>query len=223
MNSLQLRLSLGLLISLIGVFLTLWWLSSSTIRTLAEESLAENLSHNAQSILAAIQIDSNNKANLNSALIEPVFNETFSGNYYQVQVNDQILRSPSLKGFELALPAVQTGTSNKLYLSGPEQQMLMVMIYGYRKQGQAVTVAVAEDLSQTLVRISAFEYRFGLLALLLLAILIALQLAILRNAFSPLRRIQKQIRALDQGDIWQLDPQVPQEVSALKSQHWSLS
>jgi len=54
MKSLQLRLAVGLFISLFSVFIILWWLTSSSIRTLAEESVAEHLEHDALSILAAI-------------------------------------------------------------------------------------------------------------------------------------------------------------------------
>jgi hypothetical protein len=41
MKSLQLRLGVGLFISLISAFILLWWLTSSSIRYLAEESVAE--------------------------------------------------------------------------------------------------------------------------------------------------------------------------------------
>ncbi|MGR8998296.1 MAG: ATP-binding protein, partial [Gammaproteobacteria bacterium] len=60
MKSLQLRLGVGLLISLFSVFIILWWLTSSSIRFLAEESVAEHLEHDALSILAAISTDAAN-------------------------------------------------------------------------------------------------------------------------------------------------------------------
>jgi hypothetical protein len=54
MKSLQLRLGIGLFISLIIVFITLWLLASHSLRYLAEESVAEHLEHDALSILGAL-------------------------------------------------------------------------------------------------------------------------------------------------------------------------
>jgi signal transduction histidine kinase len=49
------------------------------------------------------------------------------------------------------------------------------------------------------------------------------QIIILRSGFHPLRNISQQIRALEQGEITQLDTDVPQEVSALVNEvNWLL-
>jgi hypothetical protein len=72
MKSLQLRLGVGLFISLVSVFIILWWLTSSSIRFLAEESVAEHLEHDALSILAAVSIDNANNITLDVNRIEPI-------------------------------------------------------------------------------------------------------------------------------------------------------
>jgi len=215
MTSLQLRLAVGLFISLFSVFLILWWLTSSSIRYLAEESVAEHLEHDAASILAAINADAANNITLNINQIEPIYLEPFSGDYYQIITNGQVIRSRSLLDQDFVVPALSPGETRKLYITGPKLQPLIIMVYGYNKLNRDITIAVAEDLSPTLARIAAFQYRYTLIALVLLLLLIVVQVIILRSGFHRLARISLQIRALEHGERTQLDTDVPKEVAAL--------
>jgi len=52
------------------------------------------------------------------------------------------------------------------------------MLYGYNKLDRDITIAVAEDLSQTLARIATFQYRYTVIALVLLLLLIVVQVII---------------------------------------------
>jgi len=224
MKSLQLRLSVGLFISLIGVFLALWWLMGSAMRDLSEEAIMEHFNHDTQSLLQAIQINIDLPPGIDENQVEPIYIQAKSGSYYQIIINDRVFRSPSLQSHELGVPSLGNGQTKKLYLTGPDQQPLLIMAYGYRKQGHAITIAVAQDLTPALDRIHSFELRYGVIALLLLIILLAIQTILLRHGLLPLTRIQRQIRELDKGDIWQLDTNVPQEVSALVTEvNWLLN
>ena len=215
MKSLQLRLGVGLFISLISVFIILWWLTSSSIRQLAEESVAEHLEHDALSILAALSVDTANTLSLDVNRIEPIYLEAFSGDYYKIITNGQVIRSRSLMDQDFAIQALSAGETRKFYVTGPKLQPLVIMVYGYSKFNRNITIAVAEDLSPTLARIASFQYRYTLIALVLLLLLIVLQVIILRSGFHRLGRISQQIRALEQGQRTQLDTDVPQEVAAL--------
>ena len=215
MKSLQLRLVVGLFVSLCSVFIIFWWLTSSSIRALAEESVAEHLEHDAVSILAAIYTDSTNTIALNSQQIEPIYLQPYSGDYYEVISNGQVISSLSLLDHYFAIQALSPGETNKLYITGPKQQPLLVMVYGYNKLERNITIAVAEDLSPTLARIVSFQYRYTLIAMVLLLLLIITQVIILRSGFYRLKRIARQIKALEHGEITQLDTDVPQEVGAL--------
>jgi cell division protein FtsB len=215
MKSLQLRLAVGLFISLFSVFIILWWLTSSSIRTLAEESVAEHLEHDALSILAAINTDAANNITLNINQIEPIYLEPFSGDYYQVIINNRVIHSRSLLNHDLAIKPLSPEKTHKLYSTGPKLQPLIIMVYGYSKLNRNITIAVAEDLTPTLARIAAFQYRYTLIALVLLLLLIVVQVIILRSGFHRLARISQQIRALEQGERTQLETDVPQEVAAL--------
>jgi signal transduction histidine kinase len=212
---LQQRLSVALVISLIIIFPTLWWLTDSTMQDIAEKYVMSHLAHEAESVLAATQVDKDEKVTLNTKQINPVYLQPFSGRYYQLRSNDDIIRSRSLWDKELIIPNLAEGEKRRLYLSGPQQQSLLVMAYGYNKHDRTIVVAVAEDLSPTLAFIKPFQSRFMLIALAMLLLLIAVQVIILDNIFQPLKRIKQQINALDQGEIDRFDTDVPKEVSPL--------
>jgi signal transduction histidine kinase len=224
MKSLQLRLGIGLFISLIIVFVTLWWLTSHSLRYLAEESVAEHLEHDAVSVLTALSADADNNVTLDVNRVESIYLAPFSGNYYQAVMPGQVIHSASLVDQNFDIQPLPAGQTHKLYLAGPNQQPLLIMVYGYSKLDRNVTIAIAEDLSPTFARIASFQHRYTLISLVLFALLIAVQIMILRVGFYPLTRIQKQIKALEQGEITQLDTQVPQEVAALVGEfNWLLS
>ena len=215
MKSLQLLLGVGLFISLVSIFIILWWLTSSSIRFLAEESVAEHLEHDALSILAAVSIDKDNKITLDVNRIEPIYLEPFSGDYYKIVSDGQVIRSQSLLNQDFEIRVLSPGEKHKLYITGPKLQPLVIMVYGYDKFGRNITIAVAEDRSSTLSRIASFQYGYTIIALFLLLLLIVVQVFILRSGFQRLARISQQIRALEHGKIKQLDTDVPQEVAAL--------
>ena len=224
MKSLQLQLGIGLLISLISVFIALWWLTSSSIRNLAEEYVASHLAHDAESIVEAVHFDDRNTPTLEGDQVEPVYLQPFSGQYYQVISAGRVLRSPSLADQNLTIPTLATGETRRLYSTGPNQQALIIMAYGYHRQNRPITVAVAEDLSPLLTLISAFQQHYTLIALAVLLVLITVQALILHSGFHPLKRIQQQIRDLEKGDRSQLDTQVPLEVSDLVDEvNWLLN
>ena len=215
MKSLQLRLSAGLFISLISMFFLLWWMTSSSIRYLAEEHVISHMDHDAESILSAINFDAENKISINSLQVEPVYQRPFSGQYYSVIMDDIAVHSPSLMGQVLSMSAVPSGKTRHVYQTGPKMQPLIVFARSYNKQGKLLTIVLAEDLSPTLSKIKIFQQRFTVISLICLLLLIVIQVIILRSGFSPLKRIQGQIGELEAGKRNQLDTNAPLEVSAL--------
>jgi signal transduction histidine kinase len=224
MKSLQLRLGIGLFISLIIVFANFWWLASNSIRNLAEESVADHMGHDALSILAALSIDADNNIALDTDRIEPIYQEPSSGDYYQILTHGQVIHSPSLMNQNFDILELPPGQMRKLYVIGPEQQPLIVIVYGYSKLDRNITIAIAEDLTPTLTRIASFQRQYTYTSVFILLMLIIVQVIILRRGLYPLMRIQKQIRALEQGERTQLDTDVPREVAVLVAEvNWLLA
>lgn len=215
MKSLQVRLSAGLIISLISIFFLLWWVTSSSIRYLAEEHLLSHMDHDAESILAAVNFSSDNTITIDPSQVEPVFDRPFSGQYYSVIIDHIALHSRSLMGQKLSMAAVMPGETRRVYQTGPKKQSLIVKAHGYSKEGRRLTIILAEDLSPTLSKIEDFQFSFTVVSLACLLLLIVIQNIILRSGFLPLKRIQSQIRELEAGEIHQLGADAPKEVSAL--------
>lgn len=215
MKSLRLQLGMGLSISVFTVFILLWWLTSSSIRNLAEESVAEHLEHDAMSILAALSTDAANNLQIDIQRVEPIYLDAYSGDYYQVISSNQTIVSQSLIGQQFTLKPLAAGASQKHYITGPKQQPLIIMVYGYNKLGRDISIAVAEDLSPTFARIAVFQQRYTLLGVALVVFLISIQILILGRGFRRLSRITEQIKDLEQGGRTQLDTNVPKELAVL--------
>ncbi|PKM10076.1 MAG: ATP-binding protein [Gammaproteobacteria bacterium HGW-Gammaproteobacteria-3] len=212
-TSLQFRLGAGLFISLISVFILLWWMTGSTLRYLGEENLLEHMHHDSESILAALDNDTDKQLSLTIESIEPIYGRLYSGHYYQITDGIHTLKSNSLGTQSLIMPQIAPGQSHKFHQTGPRQQPLLIL--AQRHKNPNVTITVAEALSPTLAKIAVSQQRYSVVALFLLLLLIGIQILILRTGFKPLKRIRTQLQDLEQGRREQLDTDVPQEVAAL--------
>lgn len=215
MRSLQARLSIGLLLSLLTVILLSWIALSNTIRYVAEDYVLSRLQHDNEVLLAALDFSTDKKPTLNLNRINAEYQQAFSGHYYLVSIDDVLIRSRSLWDADLIIPDLPAGESRQLRLGGPQQQRLLFLIHGYVKQGHNVTISVAEDLSGIEADILAFQHRFTITAVVVLLILIGIQLLIVRRALHPLKNASKEIRALDHGELHKLSDSVPTEISPL--------
>jgi signal transduction histidine kinase len=215
MKSLQLKLGIGLLLSLIASFTILWSMTGSTLQRLAEEYLAGHLAHDGESIMGAVSLAANQRIVIDAAAVEPVYKRPFSGNYYQVSASSGSIKSDSLAGQSFEVPPLSPGQTLRIFKPGPNGQPLLIMAQAFSLNGIPVTVAVAEDFSKALGMIDSVQQGYTELALALLMALIAIQIIILRAGFKPLIKIQHQLRALEQGALHQLDTNVPKEVVGL--------
>lgn len=215
MNSIQIKLSVGLLLSLVLTFTYLWKTTNDSIRSLSEEYVVQHLKHDAESILNALHIDSSNHLSLNLNQVEPVYLRPFSGQYYQIKVKNTLIRSRSLWDQELLIPELTAGEQKTVSVIGPEKKPLLMIVSGFHKQGISYTIAVAEDISPILKSQKTFQYSYSYTVVGLLVLLLVCQVLILRLGFRPLKQIQQQIKNRRHGELQQIELQVPDEVSEL--------
>lgn len=215
MRSLQARLSIGLIISLLFVILLSWIALSNTIRYVAEDYILSRLQHDNEVLLAALNFSAEKKPTLILDRLNTEYQRAFSGHYYLINSDTVQLRSRSLWDFKLSIPELPAGQSQQLRLAGPQQQQLIVYGSGYIKQGAHVTIAVAEDLSKIEADILVFQQRFTITAVIALLLLVGIQLLIVRNALQPLKTVRKEIHSLEHGELNQLSQRVPAEISPL--------
>jgi len=215
MNSIQIKLSIGLLVTLVLAFTYLWQTTNDSIRSLSEEYVVQHLKHDAESILNALHVDSSNQLSLNLSQIEPVYLRPFSGQYYQIKAKNTLIRSRSLWDQKLLIPELTAGEQKILSVMGPEKQPLLIIVSGFHKQGITYTIAVAEDISPTLKSQKNFQYSYSYTVVGLLVLLLTCQVLILRLSFRPLKQIQQQIKKRRHGELQQIELQVPDEVIEL--------
>ena len=215
MQSIQSKLSAGLLLSLIIAFSSLWILVSINIHFLAKEYIASRLEHDAEMLLNIIDFDNNGILMIDAARIDLIYNQPFSGHYYVISTDKQSISSRSLWDYKLKVITVSTGQQSHALQQGPDQQSLLLMSVGYKKQSNKLTISIAEDLSPINKNIDQFKYWFSAMALGMLLILVILQALILRKSLKPLTKMHAELKSLQQGQLNKLSTESPSELRPL--------
>ena len=215
MQSIQSKLSTGLLLSLIIAFSALWVLASINIQFLAKEYIASRLEHDAEMLLNAINFDNNGILTIDATRIDLIYKQPFSGHYYVLSTDKQSISSRSLWDHKLKVITVNTGQQSRTLQYGPDQQSLLLMSHGYKKQGNKLTISIAEDLNPINNNINQFKYWFSAMALGMLLILVLLQALILRKSLKPLTRMHAELKLLQQGQLNKLSTESPSELRPL--------
>jgi methyl-accepting chemotaxis protein len=215
MRSIQSRLSLGLFLSLFLLFTVQWLLVSHAVRVLAENYISERLMHDAENLLRTIKVDAHGKFILDHASVNPVFLRPFSGHYYRITTNDQILRSRSLWDEDLKIPPIPNNDVLETFIPGPQDKTLFLWAKSYIKQGKTILIAVGEDFSPVETDLQRFQMGYALTSLIALALLIGLQVLMVRKGFTPLNRTRQELARLEQGEIEALNDNVPSEIFPL--------
>ncbi len=212
MRSLLARLSLGLGLSLIVLFVLQWWVVNSAAKSLTESYVVSRLEHDAASILSIINFSAEGKIEFDANRYDPIYRMPFSGHYYLLQSGEQLQRSRSL--WDQEFPAyVMTGEPQ--YLPGPESQQLLVVVREFTKQGNILRVVVAENMNPLQQQLTEFEQRYALISLLVMLLVILLQAGIAKRGLRPLGLVIHDMKRLEAGEVAELREDVPNEVLPL--------
>ena len=215
MRSIQARLSTGLLFSLIIAFSAFWLLVSINIQFLAEEYIASRLVHDAETLLSTLDFDKDGNMTIDDLRVDRVYNQPFSGHYYVISTGAQTISSRSLWDHPLENVDVNTDEQLRTKQPGPEAQSLLVISREYTKQGNQLTVSIAEDLNPINKNIIQFQYWLAALALGMLLLLVILQAIILRRSLIPITGIHTELKSLEQGKLEKLSTDSPAELRPL--------
>lgn len=215
MISLKRQLSWGLIISLIALLTLQWAIVTYAINKLTEGQLVERLQREGESLLAGAEFDASGQLLLNAKHVSAVYQRPFSGHYYVVFSGQQRHASRSLWDTELTITPLNTGEHAKLYITGPEQQPLLVVAHGYQKQQGTITIAVAENLANLKAGVMRFQILYALVSLVGLFALLWIQRWVVLNALRPLQHIQHSMAKLASGEESQIKSDGPEEVAPL--------
>ena len=215
-SSLQRRLQLGLGASILVLLPLLIWGGGAAVRGLVREHALAGLSHDAEALLGAVRLAATGRPEVPDAALAPVYRQPFSGHYFLVIDDTGVTQqSRSLWDHRVALDPVTAGERRVLELTGPQQQSLVVLAAGYRKDGRALTVAVAEDLGPIEDAIARYQLATALLAFAVLVGLLIVQRAIVHRAFRSLDGLREDVRRIENGEASGLREDVPDEVRPL--------
>ncbi len=215
MTSLRARLGLGLVTSLVVMIGLLWLTVGISARILMEEQLASRLAHDGESLLGGVAIDGAGHASVDARRIQGIYQQPFSGHYFQIDIEGQVIRSRSLWDEVLPVPSVALGETRLDFIIGPQLQPLLQWTRGFRKHNRLVQIAVAEELDAMLAGMRGFRWRLAAWSLALLFLLLLIQRYIVVRSLRSVSAAAADVVRLEQGDISALDERVPDEVRPL--------
>ena len=216
MRSLLAPLVSGLLLSLAVVFGVQWSVVRVAIDEVIQEYIAGELAQDADELFSGLSFDPTREASLALAHFDPHYLTPLSGRYYQIQVEGMTpLRSPSLVRESLPMPTIGQGQRHVDQVAGPKGETLLLSATGYVLQGRRIAIAVAGDLTPVRSQFDRLMARYTRVSLVMFALLVVLQVGIVRLALAPLRRVQADVGRLEDGTITQLGEHVPSEVLPL--------
>ena len=222
MLSLNARLLISASLALALVLGLTGWALDKLFREHVENTMEEKLQSHIFALIAATDIGKNGRMYMPTSLPETRFSDPSSGLYAQIVSHDreQLWRSSSLEEKELPVIAnLSKGESKFLPLSIQRHETLrsynLGLAWDIRGKEEAFTFSVAEDTSSMNTQINNFRKNlWGWLGGVSLVLLLV-QGSILRWGLTPLRLVEKNLRAIEAGTKTILEGKQPKELKGL--------
>lgn len=205
--SLQRRITIGLAVSLAVIFSAQLWAASQSARHVVENSIAQNLDHETENLLAALARQPDGSLALKPDAESPIYRRVYSGHYFAIHHGGGFIRSRSL--WDEDFPALPDGLQ---HVAGPKGQTLLAKTASFNRAGQQVTITAAEDVTVIDAEIAAFRNRYAAVGVITLALLLTAQMLIVRVALKPLERARMEAVRLERGETETLETDVPAEL-----------
>jgi two-component system sensor histidine kinase PhoQ len=221
--SLHTRLILASGLVMLCFFGLTGWTLETIYRQDAETALQDRLQSDAYALIAAAEIDERGVLRLSYLLPDARFLTTSSNVYARVRSADgqQIWQSASMTEIDIAFPQTLAPLERRFdYLTTSAGQPVHAFSMGVAWEGigghgQTFTVSVATQSRDFELKIARFRESLwswlGGVALLL----IAAQSLILRWTLAPLKRVARELIAIERGERAELGGKLPRELLAL--------
>lgn len=222
MHSLNARLVLAASLVLAAFLGLTGWALDRAFSDSAETAVRERLQAHIYGLLAAANLDRRGNLTMPESLPEERFTRPGSGLYAQVIRADHTVawQSPSQLGQILPLPPqMQPGEWLFTRQDTTEMKSLFVLAFGNSwdigKRSVNFTFSVSEDPEVYLAQVARFRQSlFVWFAVLAIGVLIA-QGLVLRWGLSPLRRVERDLAAVEGGERELLRGDYPRELRGL--------
>ncbi|OIO67684.1 MAG: ATP-binding protein [Zetaproteobacteria bacterium CG12_big_fil_rev_8_21_14_0_65_55_1124] len=211
MVSLRQRLILSLAASLAFFFIVQTLMIGNEVEDLGERNLLSRLQHDQDQILAALEWTPPAAPELRQSLIPGIYERPFSGHYFQLDIGGESLRSRSL--WDEQMPPQSESMMHDV--PGPDGQRLLILQNAVQINGQTITIRTAENILPIEFSTGVFQRHLLLFAVAAVVALMVLQGWLIGYSLKPLRRVQRQINRLKNGDLGQIDAPAPDEIMPL--------
>jgi signal transduction histidine kinase len=207
-RSLQIALGGLVLLAMLALALT----GIVAVRDLAKDYVTTRLEHDAEALVA--MLEPREKRFLHA--VPPIYNQPYSGHYFIIRFDDgSLLRSRSLWDTVFSVEQTAPGENSVDMTDGPQEQLLLVHTATYRKQQQAFTLAIAEDIGAFRTMMQWLLWlAIGVVVVTLLLFLL-IQKRLLRRAFRRLDLVREDVRSIARGEKESLRTDVPTEITPL--------
>lgn len=214
MRRLSLRLKLTLLAAagLLALVLAQAAVLRVTLSTLVQGHVVEGLEHDLDTLYARLLESERPPAEFGAAL-GLVYSTPLSGHYFRIQGPGGVVRSRSLWDEDLKTPDVPVGHRRITRAPGPLDQRLVVLSRGYRIDGDRVTLSVAEEVGPLADAVARWQGRFLWATLVAVALVLGLQLWVIRRSLRPLDAAVAACRRLETGEARPVDDRGPREIA----------
>ncbi len=211
-SSLQWRLSISLTVSLVLLFSLMIWAVSVGTAYLTDSFVATRLDHDRELLLTKFKLNRRGQPVIPPRHIPPIYTHPYSGHYYRIELDQQVLQSAS-QGEREFLPGPLTGRDGQLTeRQGPDGQKLLVLSRVIDWQGRQLRMAIAEDVGPFDQASEQFIHAFKWTGGIALLLLVMLQAWIVRRGLHSLGNTRRELRALQHGELDRLSLEVPTEV-----------
>lgn len=215
MISLQSRLSAGSILVLATLAVAILLLGGYSLRQLAERFVAARLEHDLETVLSALSFTADGQPRLALDRMGAPFQQPYSGHYYQIETPSGRLRSRSLWDTDLPLFSLALDRITSTFVSGPQNQHLLLIGRAFQLQGRPIAIVVTEDFAPLERGLKRLMQNVGLIVLFAFSVLLGLQRLIVRQGLAPLEQVRRELPRLERGEIAQLSISVPIEILPL--------
>lgn len=219
MKSLERQLFLGLVAVLLIAFSLLLLFSIQAIKDISEAYVSTRLEHDTEALLSSLKKSPNGLARLRNSRITPIYQQPFSGHYFQFDFDEGFsIRSRSLWDEAIKPVTVPLGQVVIHRSKGPSSQQLLSRTGTYEKFGQQFSLTVAEDIQQLEDNIGNFRLiTLAVLGITLVVIFLLLRY-VLRRGFRVLDQVRSEVTDVSMGQSQKIKALGPSEIQPLTTE-----
>ena len=207
-RSLQVALGGLVLLAMLALALT----GIVAVRDLAKDYVTTRLEHDAEALVA--MLEPREKRFLHA--VPPIYNQPYSGHYFIIRFDDgSLLRSRSLWDTVFSVEQTDPGENSIDMVDGPQEQQLLMRTATYRKQQQAFTLAIAEDIGTFRTMMQWLLWLAIGVVIITLLLFLLIQKHLLRRGFRRLDLVREDVRSIARGEKESLRTDVPTEITPL--------